>query len=140
MNIPHPWHDLQRRGHVVISWRADMPAGMYASTNGADLIWMSTRIQQTQRRCSLMHELVHIDMGHRCGQSPGVEARVQRETARRLIPLECLCDTARWAGTVPEAAEALWVTDDVLRDRLTCLTPGEREVLERIARAHWQQP
>ncbi|MCQ9367385.1 ImmA/IrrE family metallo-endopeptidase [Brevibacterium sp. 91QC2O2] len=138
---PHPWADLLAREHVVVSWHGDLPPGMRGATNGIDIILLSTRLRlQPERRCTLTHELVHVDWGHTCGQSPAIESRVRRETARRLILPEHLEDAARWASSTAEAAEALWVTEDVLIDRLHCLTTSERDALISVCRGHWQQP
>lgn len=67
-------------------------------------------------------------------RSPGREDRikVRRITAQRLIDWDALVDAFRWAHNAAEAADELWVTLDVLEDRLRFLSPIERALLAHI--------
>lgn len=49
---------------------------------------MTPRQLQPERRCTLTHELIHIECGHSGCQPPAVELEVRVEAARRLIPLD----------------------------------------------------
>ncbi|WP_157508849.1 hypothetical protein [Luteipulveratus halotolerans] len=83
-------------------------------------------LNQVERRCVLMHELVHDERGIPEVPSAAEEAAVEREVARRLIPLNDLLRVARMCLPAEEAAEELWVTEDVLTCRLASLDGGER--------------
>lgn len=131
----HPWRELRSREHVVVSWRSDLPEGLRGASNGNDMIFMSTRLRQVQRRCTLMHELVHLDLGHEGCQDEVTEARVRRITARRLLSAHQLVPVAKWTQSIEEAADELWVTPEVLRDFMGALTPVERLMIECAVRA-----
>jgi Zn-dependent peptidase ImmA (M78 family) len=138
MSIPHPWRALRMLGHVRLHWRDDMPEGMRGATNG-ERIWLSSALSQVERRCTLAHELAHIDAGHTSCQPEDVERRVRNRAARYLLPdPHVIAEALVWArGDVHEAAEVLWVTPRVLRDRLDArhLHPAERAIIvERVSR------
>ena len=79
----------------------------------------------------LAHELEHVRRGHHEGQPPAVEREVRRAVARYLLPdLAAVAGALAWAHTQAEAAEELWVTPAVLRDRLEGLTEVERAWLD----------
>lgn len=119
-----PWGALRRLTHIHISF-VRMPDGVPGRTDGLRVIWLDKNLQQVERRCALAHELVHIEFGHDGCQQPSVERQVRTETARRLIPIGALCKHSAWAHGSQELAEDLWVTTDVLIDRLQSLTPAE---------------
>ncbi len=79
----------------------------------------------------LMHELIHIEHGHNSHQPPQVERIVESETAKRLLP--CIETVARNLADVDiaTAAEALWVTPNVLHTRLNSLTREEHAFLHQ---------
>lgn len=130
----HPWRDLRDREDVTVFWR-DMPGGLLGATNGRD-IWMDRRQLQVERRCTLTHELVHLDLGHEECQDVKTEAMVRRITARRLITLDQLVEVARWALSLEEAADAMWVTPEVLADFIHSLAPAERAIVLSAVTAH----
>lgn len=96
---------------------------------------MSTKLLQVERRCTLTHELVHLDMGHDGCQDETTEARVRRATARRLLTASQLVPVAQWTQSIEEAADELWVTPEVLRDFMDSLTPVERLMIECAVKA-----
>ncbi|MCD4853631.1 ImmA/IrrE family metallo-endopeptidase [Arthrobacter sp. AK01] len=106
-----------------------MPDGARGRTNGVDVIWLNKGQQQVERRCALAHELVHLEGEHRGCQPLGIETDVCEETARRLIPMDLLSKSLRWARSFDELADELWVTPDVLKDRFTGLEDKEWETL-----------
>lgn len=115
--------------HVTIEW-LDLPEGLHARTNGVNLIQMSTRLLQVERRCALCHELVHLKMGHRGHQPEAVELMVRIVAARQLIDVKDLMSASAWSGNdLWEMADELWVTPEVLHDRLTYLSVEERGVI-----------
>lgn len=112
-----------------MSWRGDLPPPYKAVTDGRD-IWMSTKLRQVERRCTLTHELVHMDLGHEGCQDEATEKKVRRYTARRLLSASQLVPVALWTQSVEEAADELWVTPEVLRDFMASLSPIERAMIE----------
>lgn len=126
-----PWRALRHLVHVTIDW-VRMPDDVPGRTNGIDMIWIDNRLQQLERRCVLVHELVHLERRHVGCQPASVERAVSIETARRLIPIEQLCRHAAWSRSLHELADDLWVTGNVLTDRLTSLTPEESADLNAV--------
>lgn len=125
----HPWRALRDHDEVVVSWRDDMPATMRGATNGKDIIWMDRHRLQVERRCTIAHELEHIELGDDERQSPKAERLVRRRTALKLIDTAELIDALKWARSLPELADELWVTVDVLQDRLNALSTVERAMI-----------
>ena len=132
----HPWRSLREREDITLHW-ADLPAPLHAVTDGTT-VWMHDRLLQTERRCAIAHELVHIERGTRCVDD-AEEQRVRRITAQRLIDTAELVRAVQWADTVEEAADELWVTPAVLADRLTGLSPVERAMIDTAVRTAWHQ-
>src|SRR5690348_12653544 len=83
-----------------------------------------------QRRCTLTHELVHLERGLRdCGVwAAREELHVHAEVARRLIPIEQLVRALRDTGPTDPAclAQQLDVDTETLSLRLQLLTDAER--------------
>lgn len=109
-----------------------MPDGRPGRTNGVDMIWMDKHLQQVERRCTLTHELVHIENGDTNCNCPLAERRARAETARRLIPIEDLIRHIAWARSIHELADELWVTETVLMDRLEGLSPEEQALVDQV--------
>ncbi|NUP74612.1 MAG: ImmA/IrrE family metallo-endopeptidase [Sinomonas sp.] len=128
-----PWGALRELTHVTLHFIV-MPDGAPGRTDGRARIWLDKRLQQAERRCALTHELVHLEWGHTSCQGPRVERRVREETARRLIGLNQLAEAYRWTQHPAELAEELWVTVEVVRDRLEHLSGEERDRLAGSAR------
>ncbi|SEE24732.1 protein of unknown function [Arthrobacter alpinus] len=126
-----PWGTLRRLTHIHVSF-VRMPDGAPGRTDGLRVIWLDKQLQQVERRCALAHELVHIELGHDGCQRPCIEHEVRVVTARNLIPIGNLCQHAAWARSVQELAEELWVTADVLTDRLGSLTADETAQLSLV--------
>ena len=91
-----------------------------------------------ERRCALAHELVHVERGT-VRVDDTEEARVRTITAKRLIDTGDLIDTLKWAHTVEEAADELWVTPEVLHDRLRALSPVEKTMINHAVQTAWHQ-
>lgn len=121
---PNPWALLRVRPWLELVWTHHLPAGIRAATDGTR-IWITHGLSQRERRCALMHELIHIDHGHTGHQPPGVEQLVEAVTARTLLPsLDTVRRTLMLAdGRIDVAAEELWVTEAVLRSRLGTAPP-----------------
>jgi len=110
--------------HITVIW-AELDQ-VSALTDGVSIIWLDRRLLQVEKRCSLTHELIHIELSHTSRQSLRVELQVRAETARRLIPLDELLRHKRWALSLEELADCLWVTTRVLGDRIDNLTAPEQ--------------
>ena len=137
MQLPHPWRRLRLLPHLIVSWRDDLPDYLLGATEG-DRVWLRSDLDQVQRRCTLAHELEHQERGHDGCQPDPVESAVRSAAARYLLPSpHVVADALVWAGDMTEAADVLWVTERVLRDRLDArhLHPAERAIIvERINR------
>ncbi|WP_091125510.1 hypothetical protein [Nocardioides terrae] len=126
-----PWRRLQEQPHVRL-----------VSHEGGAMGW-ADHVRQTvslragmtwaERRCTLLHELLHLDRGP---QPPGLRAKdeeaVRRQTARELLPdVRAIGEALAWAPCLSEAAEELGVDVFVLRKRLRHLGTSERSYLSR---------
>ena len=134
MKSHHPWRDLRSRPHITLSWR-DLPPGIRGATDGTSAIWMEVDLLQVERRCTLAHELAHIDLGHTTATTVAEERAARRYAANKLIDWDGLVDVFRWAHNAFEAADELWVTPEVFEDRLRALTHVERHLLAAIGAA-----
>jgi hypothetical protein len=133
MTRPDPWGYLRGRPDIVVRW-VDLPGRMRGCTDGERTIWLDRGLLQRERRCTLVHELVHLRHHHVGHQPKAVEDSVRLETALLMLPdIEDIVDALRWAGTLGEAAEELWVADDVLEARLAHLNEAERRRLAALA-------
>ncbi|MFE2994220.1 hypothetical protein ACFXG4_04715 [Nocardia sp. NPDC059246] len=93
-------------------------------------ILIDRRLGQAARRCTLTHEIIHLERGlaPRGTRFAAREEQTVRElTARRLITLPALTEALMWvAPDDPYAlAEQLWVDMPTLRIRLRHITPAE---------------
>lgn len=138
----HPWRMLRTDwAHVEVEHTDDIPYGRLADTNGIDHIRMRRRLYQVERRCALAHELIHLERGDTGECSPALEAEVNREAARRLIPWEQLLAAVRWSRGESELADELWVTVPILRARTGALRADElMEVAFAAHDAHHVMP
>jgi len=127
----HPWRRLRGLAHVTLLWHDDGPMGL--TTFAANTISLRRGMTREQRRCTVLHEVLHIERGPVLETLAGrEEQRVRRETARLLLPdIRAVGDTLAWAHTYAEAAEELDVDEGVLFDRLRSLHPAERHYLQR---------
>ena len=127
----HPWRYLRDTHPGVLVWHTKtLPPAVLGATDGQD-VWLDADMTQAERRCTLMHELIHIERGHHGCQPPAVEASVERAVARRLIPVQALGEALAWARSEAEAADELWVDVDTLRVRLASLNHFERGYLRK---------
>lgn len=130
----HPWRELRSREHLELTW-ANLPPGVRGITDGASAIWLEIDQLQVERRCTLAHELAHVDLGHTTKPTAQEERRARRLAANKLINWDNLVDAFRWAHTAEEAADELWVIPAVLEDRLRFLHPHEKHLLRLIGAA-----
>lgn len=113
--------------------------GVLGVTDGTRTIHLHPRQSQAQRRSTLAHELAHLELQH----GPGSTAREERDAsvlaARWLVPLENLVEASRWARSLEELADELWVDVETVRIRLSNLLDAERDEVLR-ARAEAERP
>ncbi|WP_040386356.1 ImmA/IrrE family metallo-endopeptidase [Dermabacter jinjuensis] len=124
MSFYNPWDHL----HVAFpDVRVEFTRleGRCGETNGRDLIRLDKRLLQVERRCTLAHELVHLEAGEGRACTASREREVNRVAAARLISLEALVAASRWARDPAELAEELWVTRSMLEARCETLTAAE---------------
>lgn len=128
----HPWRRLRDLPHVTLDWHDGGLAGL--ATHSTQTASIRIGQSQVERRVAICHEVVHLERGAApVGHVARDEAETRQEVARRLIDLHALGEALAWArpGDHDEAADELWVTVDVLRDRLAHLHPSERAYLKR---------
>lgn len=124
MSFYNPWDHLHAAFPAVRVEFARLD-GRCGETNGRDLIRLDKRLLQVERRCTLAHELVHLEAGEGRACTPSREREVNQIAAARLISLEALVKAARWARGPLELAEELWVTPLMLEARCETLTASE---------------
>lgn len=138
----HPWkHAAEHYPHITIDCRNELPDRVWGLLLG-DVIWLCRKLNQVRRRCTLTHELVHLERGP-VPADPVARAREEHTVsvlaARRLIPITALIDAYRWcpAGHPAELAEELWVDIPTLRTRMASLDPFEVAELEHHLNGDW---
>lgn len=105
-----------------------------------DTIVLDERLSNAEKRCALMHELVHRAMQDDCDLPDHLdiaqERRCREHTARMLIDIFDLGDALSWSEDLHEQAEHLVVDVETLTDRLDprALTEDEAGYL-RLVRA-----
>ena len=103
-------------------------------------VWLNRVLTQAERRCTLTHELVHVERGvlPLRGLAAVREERVVDEiSARRLITLAALVDGLRWTRELRELADHLWVDEPTLQTRMDTLDPIEVADLEHALDGDW---
>ncbi|MGI8879727.1 MAG: ImmA/IrrE family metallo-endopeptidase [Jatrophihabitans sp.] len=137
----NPWRDLADNWPDVHVSIEPLPGALLGQVQpGARRIVLRSGTSTAQRRCTLAHEIVHLERGLDCigtDPDPSEELAVHRAAARRLIGVDLLIDAVRQAGEDerPLAAE-LQVDRFTLRVRLAALTSAERAALRAALRGH----
>lgn len=127
----HPWHRLRELAHVELRWvdrLTDDDLGRCIHRHR--MILMSSNQSQAERRCTLAHELVHLDRGPvTAAELDREEEIVERIAARQLIDIRKLGEAIAWSSDPATVAEELWVDEPMLKARLDGLHPAERAYL-----------
>lgn len=113
-----------------------LPPGVYGDCHWATkTITLSPRLNQVERRCTILHEVIHAERGpFPAYQRAREEATVAEETARRLIPLHDLGEALAFSRDLAVVADILWVDVPTLHVRLTHTKhPSERNFLHEKA-------
>lgn len=96
-------------------------------------ILLDDRLNQAERRCTLVHEMVHHLDGDHTGlpqDLADLQERLCRDrTARLLINMPALLEAILWSEHEDEIADYLWVDVPTLWDRMEHLTVEERNFL-----------
>jgi hypothetical protein len=129
--VVHPWRRLRELAHITLLWHDHGPMGL--ADHQEQTVSLRRGMTWAQRRCTLTHELLHLERGPALSTTKHQdEERVRRETARRMIPdVRILGEALAWALDEHECADELGVDVPVLRYRLRHLHPAERGYLCR---------
>lgn len=130
----HPWRHLARRHpHIHVTCSYTLREGTRGLITPAG-IYLDCRLNQAGRRCTLTHEIIHLERGP-VPDHPYLSAieehLVDVLAARRLITLPHLLDSLVWTQYPDELAEELWVDVDTLTTRVEHLTREERAHINR---------
>ncbi len=136
--IPDPWRVLARTDLLVV--RLPIPeAGRYYHEERT--IVLRKGLLLVEERAALWHELVHARRGDEVQAWPlgaRVEASVDREAARRAMPLASLLEATSGDPSRAEVADRLKTTEHLLGVRLAALHPAERGALaQQAATREW---
>lgn len=136
----HPWrHAGEHHPEVLINTQVELPDKVWGLQAGKR-IWLCRKLDQVRRRCTLTHEIVHLERGP-VPEEPVARAReelaVSIEASRRLIPLPDLIDALKWTRDPVELADCLWVDHPTLKIRMNCLDPIETAELEFHLEDRW---
>jgi Zn-dependent peptidase ImmA (M78 family) len=134
---PNPWTDLTSRTDLMLERVLTLPEGMYGYWSVCSrVILIREGLTVVERRCVLAHEMAHVDVGHhrRTGADAALLAAIQEReadlmAARRLIALPMLAVVADL--NLQTAAKLLFVTPELLTERIRHLHPSERHYLRR---------
>lgn len=131
------WHpDDHAQGLRIIS-SLPLPAGIAGLTDG-HTIWLNPNLTPAGRRCTLAHELIHVERGV-IHHLPDVlatreEHTVDRIAAHRLISIDDLVDAIVWAQGDHDRCSIAIDTDvdlSTLDVRLRTVTPDEAAAINR---------
>ncbi|WP_119716266.1 ImmA/IrrE family metallo-endopeptidase [Propionibacterium ruminifibrarum] len=130
----HPWQRFNAEAQWTLQ-TAHLPRGHMGQIDWqTHTVIIDRNLLQSERRCTITHELVHIERGP-VPSDPWLKQReeqaVEAEAARRLITLEALADALAWSSQPAEVAEELWVDMQTLDVRISGLSDTERTWLDR---------
>lgn len=123
-----PWRDLTDNWPDVEVRIAELPGDLLGEVReGGRLIVLRRGTSSAQRRCTLTHEIVHLERGLPSALVPHLlaveERQVHAEAARRLITVPALAEAIRVTGSDErDIAAELWVDLATLRARVRDLT------------------
>ena len=126
-----PWAALSQLDDVRLVI-ADLPRYRRGQIEFATrTITLHRSLDPTERRCTLAHELVHLERGPTLVRlTPREERVVSAIAARRLIPVEALAACLRWTDDSAVLADELGVDERTVRIRIATLTEHERVAIE----------
>lgn len=136
-----PWRHLREHYSDVRVYETELPVRLLGCVDlDQRIIWLDSRLTQAERRCTLAHELGHLDRGVVCCDPVAAEVEeraIDGWAARMLIPVGSLVRAFQWSCHLPEIADELWVDLHMLRARLRGLTDCEQDlVIEAMWKSH----
>ena len=132
----HPWSTLLPAHPNTDVWPTNsLPPTVLGCTDGTS-IWLTVEQTVAEARCTLIHELIHLERGHSVCQPPDVEADVAREAAQRLIPIDELADVLTQTRSDLEAAELLWVDVDTADASATTVNRNASDCCKGVNACH----
>lgn len=130
VKLPHPWRRLRAARHVTLTWHDTGPMGW--CRHSTQQVSIRTDLTQVERRCTLAHELVHLERGPAIvGYGHHEERLVHDQAARWLISIDALADALVWCFDDQEVADTLWVDLNTVQTRLVNLTTDESAYINR---------
>lgn len=135
----HPWRWLRDQHPDIDVTYTCLDAGRMGDLQGKS-VRLDNRLTQAERRCTLTHELVHIERRGIEHHDPDVEERlVDLESARRLITISQLIDAFRWFRhpELVDLADHLWVDEQTALCRMEHLDPVEVAEIEAACDGDW---
>jgi Zn-dependent peptidase ImmA (M78 family) len=128
-----PWRHLREQHPNVQVYDYELPGTYLGCTDHVkQYIYLDSRLNQAERRCTLAHEIGHLERGP-VPKAPLAAVReeleVDRWAARQLIRVQDLIAAFRWTSNLNEAAEELWVDQHMLLARLRYLSDAERTLV-----------
>lgn len=133
-----PWDHASRLDLRII--HRDLPTGLLGYWHApARTIVLDSGLTQVERRCTLAHELVHVERGDdgQCSSDwheNKLELQVHAAAARRLIGLPELGLALILHEHEVDQADELWVDVQTLQVRLAGLSPAECHEIATYAR------
>jgi hypothetical protein len=132
-----PWRDLSQNW-PEIDVAVEAMSGELLGLLCYPVIVLRAGTSAAQRRCTLAHELIHLERGIRdCGPwSAREELHVHREVARRLVTVSQLARAVRelgGTGDLAALAQAVDVDTETARLRLELVTAEERARIRACA-------
>lgn len=130
-----PWGALAQLSDVQLRFQ-DLPDALGYWDPASRTIVLDRNQTQAERRCTLAHELEHLERGDENVEhvSPVLAARQEiaacTRAARRLIPLDDLIEALLWSQDEQELAEELNVDEDTIRVRLLTLSEAEHTLID----------
>jgi hypothetical protein len=136
MNSYDPWQALCEH-HDVRLVVEELPGTRRGEIDfESRTITLHPRLRPAERRCTLTHELVHLERGPVLVRQTGREERVVAAiSARRLVPLDALADVMSWTDDPRVIAEELDVDPRTIKVLLDDLTESERASISRVLEA-----
>lgn len=136
-----PGRDMAERYPDWTIATAPLPGAHAAVWPRRRLMVIASGQSRTEWRACVAHEIVHLDRGDTAACSTRwherrLERQVDREAARRLIPIDAFIDALRWTNDDAELAEILAVDLDTLHVRSSTLSPAE---VTRVERELWDE-
>lgn len=132
---PNPWHALASDWPKVPIFIRVLPDkwGQTIWEGDRASIELAHDLGPVQQRCTLAHELHHLEAGKPCSSFCGINERdVVEATARWLLPDLAVIGRALASADMARAADRLDVTVTVLNDRLVCLSEMEQRKLATL--------